>query len=151
MGGGGSSIGGGSTFIITSNDETNQEIGGEAGGGIQTAVPEVEAPSFPPEENVEGSGEVVTPSPEATPMPTETEPPSLSASPASITVEPLILGLQEDKAGQIVSTYPQTADQAEEAEPVRTWQTLVSDNVKIGMAALAALFGILALVFYTKR
>lgn len=150
-GAGGSGLGGGSTFTITSIDETDQEMGKEAGGGIETAVPDVEAPSFPPEKGVEGSGEVFTPSPEATPLPTEAEPPILSAAPESVTVEPLILGLQEDKAGQIISTYPQPSEQAAEAEPARMWRTLVSDKVKIGLAAMAALFGILALIFYTKR
>ena len=147
----GSGMGGGSSFTITSIDETDQEMGEEAGGGIETAVPDVEAPSFPPEEGVEGSGEAVTPTPEATPIPTEAEPPILSAIPESVTVEPLILGLQEDKAGQIISTYPQLSDQAEKAEPARMWRTLVSDKVKIGLAAMAALSGILALIFYTKR
>ena len=149
MGGGG----GGSTFTITSIDQTGKGgVDGEVGEGMVTPTPEVGILSVPPDMGTGGGNEeAVTPSPEATPIPTEAEPPILSAIPESVTVEPLILGLQEDKAGQIISTYPQPLEQAAEAEPARMWRTLVSDKVKIGLAAMAALFGILALVFYTKR
>ncbi len=152
-GAGGSGLGSGSTFSITSIDKT-AKVGGdeEVGEGIVTPTPEVGILSVPPDMGTGGGDEeAVTPTPEATPIPTEAEPPILSAIPESVTVEPLILGLQEDKAGQIISTYPQLSDQAEKAEPARMWRTLVSDKVKIGLAAMAALFGILALIFYTKR
>jgi hypothetical protein len=149
MGGGG----GGSPFTITSIDETGKEEGyGQVGEGMVTPTPEVGILSVPPDMGTGGGNEeAVTPSPEATPIPTEVEPPSLAATPESITVEPLILGLQEDKAGQIIATHPQPSDQEAKAEPTQMWRTLVSDKVKIGLAAIAALFGILALVFYTKR
>jgi hypothetical protein len=149
MGGGG----GGSTFTITSIDQTGKGgVDGEVGEGMVTPTPEVGILSVPPDMGTGGGNEeAVTPSPEATPIPTEAEPPSLAATPASVTVEPLILGLQEDKAGQIIAKYPQPSDQEAKAEPTQMWRTLVSDKVKIGLAAIAALFGVLALVFYTKR
>ncbi len=150
MGGGG----GGSTFTITSIDQTGKGgVDGEVGEGMVTPTPEVGILSVPPDMGTGGGNEeAVTPSPEATPIPTEAEPPSLAATPASITVEPLILGLQADKTGKVIATYPQFPDEAaSQAEPARMWRSLVSDKVKIGLAALAALFGILALIFYTKR
>jgi hypothetical protein len=155
-GAGGSGLESGTTFTITGLNQGAEALGQDtivAGGGMETPAPEVGALSVPPEEGtgVGEGGEEATPSPEATPIPTEVEPPFLAATPASVTVEPLILGLQEDKAGQIIATYPQPSDQAEKAEPTQMWRTLVSDNVKIGLAAIAALFGVLALVFYTKR
>ncbi len=150
MGGGG----GGSTFTITSIDQTGKGGGdGEVGEGMVTPTPEVGILSVPPDMGTGGGNEeAVTPSPEATPIPTEAEPPSLAATPASVTVEPLILGLQTDKTGKVIATYPQFPDEAaSQAEPARMWRSLVSDKVKIGLAAIAALFGILALIFYTKR
>lgn len=155
-GAGGSGLESGTTFTITGLNQGAEALGQDtiiAGGGMETPAPEVGALSVPPEEGTGvGEGEEeATPSPEATPMPTEVEPPFLAATPASVTVEPLILGLQEDKAGQIIAKYPQPSDQEAKAEPTQTWRTLVSDKVKIGLAAIAALFGILALVFYTKR
>ena len=150
MGGGG----GGSSFTITSIDQTGKEGGdGQVGEGMVTPTPEVGILSVPPDMGTGGGNEeAVTPSPEATPIPTEAEPPSLAATPASVTVEPLILGLQTDKTGKVIATYPQFPDEAaSQAEPARMWRSLVSDKVKIGLAAIAALFGILALVFYTKR
>ena len=155
-GAGGSGLESGTTFTITGLNQGAEALGQDtivAGGEMETPAPEVGALSVPPEEGIgvgEG-GEEATPSPEATPIPTEVEPPFLAATPASVTVEPLILGLQEDKAGKIIATYPQPSDQEAKAEPTQMWQTLVSDKVKIGLAAIAALFGILALVFYTKR
>ncbi len=149
MGGGG----GGSSFTITSIDQTGKEgVDGQVGEGMVTPTPEVGILSVPTDMGTGGgTEEPVIPSPEATPIPTEVEPPSLATTPESVTVEPLILGLQEDKAGQIIATYPQPSDQDAKAEPTQMWRTLVSDKVKIGLAAIAALFGILALVFYTKR
>ena len=150
MGGGG----GGSTFTITSIDQTGKGgVDGEVGEGMVTPTPEVGILSVPPDMGTGGGNEeAVTPSPEATPIPTEAEPPSLAATPASVTVEPLILGLQADKTGKVIATYPQFPDEAaSQAEPARMWRSLVSDKVKIGLAAIAALFGILALIFYTKR
>ena len=150
MGGGG----GGSTFTITSIDQTGKGgVDGEVGEGMVTPMPEVGILSVPPDMGTGGGNEeAVTPSPEATPIPTEAEPPSLAATPASVTVEPLILGLQADKTGKVIATYPQFPDEAaSQAEPARMWRSLVSDKVKIGLAAIAALFGILALIFYTKR
>ena len=150
MGGGG----GGSPFIITSIDQTGKgAVDGEVGEGMVTPTPEVGILSVPPDMGTGGGNEeAVTPSPEATPIPTEVEPPSLAATPASVTVEPLILGLQADKTGKVIATYPQFPDEAAlQAETTQMWRTLVSDKVKIGLAAVAALFGILALIFYTKR
>ena len=150
MGGGG----GGSPFTITSIDQTGKGgVDGEVGEGMVTPTPEVGILSVPPDMGTGGGNEeAVTPSPEATPIPTEAEPPSLAATPASVTVEPLILGLQTDKTGEVIATYPQFPDEAaSQAEPARMWRSLVSDKVKIGLAAIAALFGILALIFYTKR
>ena len=150
MGGGG----GGSSLTITSIDQTGKKgVDGEVGEGMVTPTPEVGILSVPPDMGTGGGNEeAVTPSPEATPIPTEAEPPSLAATPASITVEPLILGLQADKTGKVIATYPQFPDEAaSQAETTQMWRTLVSDKVKIGLAAIAALFGILALIFYTKR
>ena len=109
-------------------------------------------PTETPEWGTGGSQEETYPLLEATPTPTTPAPEAVPETPRVTLVEPLILGLQADKTGKVIATYPQFPDEAaSQAEPARMWRSLVSDKVKIGLAALAALFGILALIFYTKR
>lgn len=154
-GAGGSGLGGGSTFTITSINEKTQAGGnGEAGGGIETPTEEAEIMSLPPGMGTGGGGggEEVTPVPEATPVPTEVEPRALSATSEGTTIEPLILGIQQDKAGQVITASPQFPEETTpQEEPTRSWTKLVADDIKLILAGVAALFGILALVFYIKR
>jgi hypothetical protein len=117
-----------------------------AGGGMETPTPEAGLLSVPPDMGTGGGvGEEATPTPEA-------ERQILSAEPEKVAVEPLILGMQADKAGQVVTATPQLPQvTATQSQPTRTWTRLVTDDVKIALAALAALFALLALVFYLKR
>jgi anti-sigma factor RsiW len=78
-----------------------------------------------------------------------------SALTSSEPVEPLIFGIRESEAGQIIASYPPAeaktapetaADIQTEANPA-----LVSDVLKIGLLASAFVLALLALVFYLKR
>jgi hypothetical protein len=79
----------------------------------------------------------------------------MGASLSSEPPEPLILGIRESEAGQIISSYPQTeAKVAPETAPdaqTETSRALVSEYVKIGLLAAVLAFGILALALYLKR
>jgi hypothetical protein len=133
---------GGSTFSTTGIKQETII----AGGGMETPTPEAGILSVPSDMGTGGGGEQEMP---ATP---ETEQQIQSILPTNITVEPLILGLQADKSGQIVATYPQLPQEAApQAEAARPWTKLVTDNVKIAIAGVAALFGLLALALYLRR
>jgi len=132
----------------TPEEQIDTTVSGEE---AETPPEEGGIPTETPEWGMGGGSEETYPL-EATPTPTTPAPETVPETPRVTAVEPLILGLQADKVGKVIATYPQFPDEtASQAEPARMWRNLVSADVKIALAAAAALFGILALVLYIKR
>lgn len=80
---------------------------------------------------------------------------AFSAPMSSEPVEPLIFGIREAEAGQIIASYP-PAEAKSAPETAADTQTkanpaLVSDVLKIGLLSAAFVFGLLGLVLYLKR
>jgi hypothetical protein len=70
-------------------------------------------------------------------------------------VEPLIFGVRESEAGQIVSSYPpaqaKSAPETAADSQAEASRALVPDYLKIGLLTAAVVFALAALVFYLKR
>jgi len=137
---GGASYGAGGGFIIAGNSAANAE-------GDQSNLPAEASETLPSEPAGAGVPET---------SPTEApQAETFSALVGSEPVEPLILGIREAEAGQIVASYPPAQakaapETAADSQP-DAQEPLISEYLKLGLLAAALLFAVLAVVLYLKR
>lgn len=78
-----------------------------------------------------------------------------SAQTSSEEVQPLILGIRESEAGQIVASYPpaeaKTAPETSADSQTQSEKPLFPEYLKIGLLAAAFVLALLALLLYLKR
>lgn len=128
-------LGGGVPIGNTFMGSSGAVIEAKPGEATETSPSEEGGAVLPPEEALQAAGMGA----------------AISAEP----VEPLILGIRDSEAGQIVSSYPQaetkTAPETAADTQTQANRALVSEYVKIGLLAAAFAFALLALVLYLKR